>query len=110
MFFGLYKVCLSSTDHTDVKHNTRHTFETISTYPFFLLLHCLQIYTDSHPGMIVLGVTPGYALKLKNRISNKGNFIDPGSAGECLCALAYCIYAIQILSYEWKCSIRYMEV
>ncbi|XP_020622881.1 sentrin-specific protease 6-like [Orbicella faveolata] len=43
-------------------------------------LNSFKIYTDSHPGMIVLGVTPGYALKLRQRISNKGSFINPGSA------------------------------
>ena len=45
----------------------------------------MQIHTDSHPRVIVLGVTPGYALKLKERIPNKGNFFNPGSAGEFVC-------------------------
>ena len=68
--------------YTDVLLTNHHTTEIISTDPFLLLSNCLQIHTDSHPGMIVLGVTPGYALKLKHRISNKGTFINPGSAGE----------------------------
>ena len=60
-----------------------------SIVAFLLLLNYLQISTDSNPGMIVLGVTPGYALKLKHRIPNKGTFINPGSAGEFVCLLVF---------------------
>ncbi|KAL9968511.1 hypothetical protein ACROYT_G020612 [Oculina patagonica] len=43
-------------------------------------LASFKFYTNSNPGVIVLGVTPGYALKLKQRIPNKGTFLNPGSA------------------------------
>jgi len=49
----------------------------------------MQIYTESQPGMIVLGVTPGYALKLNQRIFNKGTFLNPGSAGEFVSLLVF---------------------
>jgi len=61
----------------------------ITSIVALLLNYNLQIYTDSNPGMIVLGVTPGYALKLKHRIPNKGTFINPGSAGGFVCLLVF---------------------
>lgn len=71
-----------------LKMHTRHGATMIMSI-VALLLNYLQIYTNSNPGMIVLGVTPGYALKLKHRIPNKGTFINPGSAGEFVCHLVF---------------------
>ncbi|CAH3121081.1 unnamed protein product [Pocillopora meandrina] len=41
----------------------------------------LKVYPSSNPGLIVLGVTAGYALKLRERIDHsRGAFLNPGSA------------------------------
>ena len=43
----------------------------------------LQVHPSSNPGLIVLGVTAGYALKLRERIDHsRGAFLNPGSAGK----------------------------
>lgn len=44
-------------------------------------LSFFKVNPSSNPGLIVLGVTPGYALKLRERIDrNRGAFLNPGSA------------------------------
>lgn len=43
----------------------------------------LQVHPSSNLGLIVLGVTAGYALKLRERIDHsRGAFLNPGSAGK----------------------------
>ena len=46
-----------------------------------VFLPSLQISHGLNPDVIVLGVTPGYALKLAQKIPNQGKFLNPGSAG-----------------------------
>lgn len=55
----------------------------ISQFSMMFMNFFLQVHPSSNPGLIVLGVTAGYALKLRERIDHsRGAFLNPGSAGK----------------------------
>ena len=66
-----------------LKHEIKETY----WFPF------LQISRGQDPDVIVLGVTPGFALKLMHKFPFKGSaFLNPGSAGT-VC----CIYSLVVM-------------
>ena len=55
----------------------------ISQFSMMFMNFFLQVHPSSNPGLIVLGVTAGYALKLRERIDHsRGAFLNPGSASK----------------------------
>ena len=56
----------------------------------------MQISRCSNPAIIVIGVTPGYALKVIQRVPNQGKFLNPGSAG-----------MLHVLKLSIKCALNF---
>ena len=71
----------------------------------------LQVHPSSNPGLIVLGVTAGYALKLRERIDHsRGAFLNPGSAGKFFFLTINNILLDRTIKKEEKGPIQYCRL